>query len=160
MLDTFLAFLIASVLTLFFVRRYLKTLTVPKRAAAPPQKAAPQTAAPAIACPRCGRSIAGESSFCSACGAPLALWSVHRAAVQSAPEGAAGTKANEKPRPVINATLCIGCGSCVDACPETGTLALAGGKAILAHPERCVGHARCVDVCPTSAISLAFGSKL
>jgi thioredoxin reductase len=48
----------------------------------------------------------------------------------------------------------------VDVCPETGTLALAGGKAILANPERCTGHAMCVDVCPTSAIMLAFGSKL
>jgi thioredoxin reductase len=48
----------------------------------------------------------------------------------------------------------------VDACPETGTLALVGGKAILAHPERCVGHAKCIEVCPTSALSLAFGNTL
>jgi putative YpdA family bacillithiol system oxidoreductase len=89
----------------------------------------------------------------------MALWNVHRAAVQPKANGAEpGEKG--KPRPVINATLCIGCGSCVDSCPETGTLALVGGKAILANPERCTGHARCVDVCPTSAITLAFGSML
>jgi thioredoxin reductase len=48
----------------------------------------------------------------------------------------------------------------VDACPETGALALVGGKSILANAERCVGHAKCVEVCPTSALSLAFGSTL
>ena len=88
----------------------------------------------------------------------MALWNVHRAAVQPRQWRAAGEKG--KPRPVINATLCIGCGSCVDSCPETGTLALVNGKAILANPERCVGHAKCVEVCPTSAIILAFGSTL
>jgi thioredoxin reductase len=61
---------------------------------------------------------------------------------------------------MINASLCIGCGTCVDSCPETGTLALVQGKAILAHPDRCVGHADCVRVCPTSAIALTFGSTL
>jgi len=154
-MDTFLAFLIASLLTLFFVRRYVKTMAHKPA----PAGAAPEPAGPAVFCPRCSRPIPEGSSFCAACGAPLALWNVHRAAVQEAPNGSAPAEKG-KPRPVINATLCIGCGSCVDECPETGTLALASGKAILAHPDRCVGHARCVDVCPTSAITLAFGSKL
>ncbi len=149
-MDTLLAFLAGSLLTFFFVRGYLKTLAAPRRGAQGPL-------APSAACPRCGKVIAKDSSFCSACGAPMALWNVHRAAVQTAP--ANGTDADkEKPRPVINATLCIGCGSCVDECPETGTLALVSGKAILANPERCVGHAHCVEVCPTSAISLSVGS--
>ena len=43
----------------------------------------------------------------------------------------------------------------MDVCPETGTLELVAGKAILAHPERCVGHSKCAEVCPTSAITLA-----
>ena len=89
----------------------------------------------------------------------MSLWNLHRAAVKTETAGAAQGEQG-KPRPVINATLCIGCGSCVDACPETGTLALVTGKAILAHPDRCVGHAKCVQVCPTSALSLAFGSTL
>lgn len=83
----------------------------------------------------------------------MALWNVHMAPEQA---GNAAPKSG-KPQPVINATLCIGCGSCVDSCPETGTLELANGKAILAHPERCTGHAKCAEVCPTSAISLAVG---
>ncbi len=87
----------------------------------------------------------------------MALWNVHHAEVQT---GGAEPGEPGQPRPVINATLCIGCGSCVDACPETGTLALAGGKAILAEPARCKGHSKCVEVCPTSAITLAIGNVL
>ncbi len=157
-MDTLVTFLIALMVTLVLVRRYLKTLSAPKRAAPAAQGEAPGAAKPAIVCPRCNRSIAADSMFCSRCGAPMSLWNLHRAAVQgpaSAPAAQSG-----KPRPVINATLCIGCGSCADACPETGTLALVGGKAILQHPERCVGHAKCVQVCPTSALGLAFGNTL
>ena len=157
-MDTLLSFLIASAVTFFLLRHYLKTLATPKRqtSAAP---AASHSSEPAVSCPRCGKSIQGEAAFCPACGAPMALWNLHRAAVQPATNGSTSGEKG-KPRPVINATLCIGCGSCVDSCPETGTLALVNGKALLAHAERCVGHARCVDVCPTSAITLAFGSRL
>ena len=155
-MESLLTFGAALLLTYFLVRRYLKALPVPKRAGAAPAQAPAQ---PAISCPRCRKSIAQDASFCPACGAPMALWNVHRAAVKTVSIGEpAGDQG--KPRPVINATLCIGCGSCVDSCPETGTLALVGGKAILANPDRCVGHAKCAEACPTSAISLAFGSTL
>ena len=161
-MDTLLTFLVASLLTFFCMRRYLKTLSTPKpeRAAAAAPSATPDEPPKAtMACPRCGKAIAGESTFCSSCGAPMSLWNVHRAAVQATNGNGAASKGG-KPRPVINATLCIGCGSCVDACPETGTLAVVSGKAILENPDRCVGHAKCVEVCPTSALSLAFGNTL
>ena len=163
-MDTLVTFLIASAVTFFFLRRYLKTLATSKRAAPATHVGASTPAvSPAkpamIDCPRCGRSISRESTFCSNCGAPMSLWNLHRAAVQPVGESSVSGKPG-KPRPVINATLCIGCGSCADACPETGTLALVNGKAILAHPERCVGNAKCIEVCPTSALSLAFGNAL
>jgi thioredoxin reductase (NADPH) len=158
-MDTLVAFLLASVVTFFFVRQYLKTLATPKRALAGAPAAVP--AGPVANCPRCGTAFAGDSAFCPKCGASMALWNVHRAAVQTVEAGSEAKPAEKgRPRPVINTTLCIGCGSCVDSCPETGTLALANGKAILAFPDRCVGHAKCVEVCPTSAIVLAFGSTL
>ncbi len=84
------------------------------------------------------------------------MWSVHMAEVQSA----SGNGKKGKPRPVINASLCVGCGSCVEVCPESGTLAMANGKAILDEPDRCVGHGKCVEVCPTQAIALSFGGVL
>lgn len=155
-METFLSFLIASAVTLFFVRRYLKTLTANKRAAAGPAPVAVQ-ALQTLPCPRCGKPVLDGASFCGSCGAALSMWNLHRAAIQVS-NGEPVEKG--KPRPVINASLCIGCGSCVDVCPETGTLALAGGKAILAHADRCVGHGQCVTACPTSAITLAFGNVL
>ena len=57
----------------------------------------------------------------------MSMWNLHRAAVRPDTNGTGGGEKG-KPRPVINASLCIGCGSCVDACPETGTLALVGGR--------------------------------
>lgn len=161
-MDTLFTFLVAMIVTFFCVRGYVKTLSANKRTgAAPPDPApAPAPAKASTNCPRCAKSIAADSTFCPACGAPMALWNLHRAPVTVIAENGAAPAGNGKPRPVINATLCIGCGSCVDACPETGTLALVGGKAILAHADRCVGHARCVEVCPTSALGLAYGSTL
>jgi thioredoxin reductase (NADPH) len=157
-METLISALLASVVTFFFVRRYLGKLTASKKT--PERSTAAPGAAPASlkmqACPRCSKPIMESSAFCSHCGAPMAMWSVHRAQVSS-PESS-GERG--KPKPVINASLCIGCGSCVDVCPETGTLELVNGKAILNHPERCTGHAKCAEVCPTQAILLSFDGKL
>jgi thioredoxin reductase (NADPH) len=153
-METLVAFLIAAAVTLFFVRGYLKKLTA--------QKSAPRTASSSGAvagamhpCPRCAKQIAQGTSFCPHCGAALAMWNVHRAKTQTAggtPEG--------KPKPVINASLCVGCGTCISACPEDEALELVNGKALLTHPEKCTGHAKCADVCPTQALALAYGGVL
>ena len=149
-METLISVIIGVAVTFFFLRRYLKNMA--------PTKQASETnlhvheTEKTIACPRCSKPVGVSAAFCPACGVPLALWNVHRAPVEANPSTGAG-----KPQPVINASLCIGCGSCVDSCPETGTLELINGKAILAHPERCTGHAKCSEVCPTSAITLAVG---
>jgi len=154
-METLVAFCLAFGLTLYFVRGYLRQLTQRKADRDAAAAASPTAAAAAGLCPRCSGPVSQGAVFCSGCGAALALWSVQSA--KRADGTAAGGKAL---RPVINATLCIGCGSCVDACPEQGTLALVGGKAVLAHPERCKGHAACVTVCPTSSISLSTTGAL
>ena len=108
-------------------------------------------------CPRCNRSIPRGTAFCAHCGAAMAMWKVHSASIQ-APDSTGGAKG--KLQPVINVSVCVGCGSCVHACPETGALEIIGGKSILSHPERCVGHAKCAKLCPTGANTLAAAGVL
>jgi thioredoxin reductase (NADPH) len=61
--------------------------------------------------------------------------------------------------PEINTALCIGCGACVDACPEGKIIQLINHKATLVTPTKCVGHGECEVVCPMGAIDLVFGTK-
>ncbi len=60
--------------------------------------------------------------------------------------------------PVINPSLCLGCGTCASACPEGNVIGIIGGKAELVEPTHCIGHGACKTACPTNAISLVFGS--
>ena len=155
-METLVAFFLAAIITFFFVRRYLKQLTASQKAVAKTGAPAATVTAASQPCPRCSKPIAKGTAFCAHCGAALAMWSVHQAAVQAG----SSNSPKGKPKPVINASLCVGCGSCVEVCPESGTLELVGGKAILSQPERCTGHAKCVEVCPTQAIKLSFGGVL
>jgi thioredoxin reductase (NADPH) len=61
--------------------------------------------------------------------------------------------------PIINPAKCIGCGSCVRACPEGDILGLIDGKAELVEPSHCIGHGACKAVCPVDAITLVFGTE-
>ncbi len=64
--------------------------------------------------------------------------------------------------PSIDPARCIGCGSCVKACPEQPlhhVLGLVGGRAELVSPADCIGHGACKTACPTEAISLVFGTE-
>ncbi len=56
--------------------------------------------------------------------------------------------------PVLNETLCTGCGDCVQVCP-TDCLAMAGPLPWLPRPGDCISCALCVHVCPAGALALA-----
>ena len=60
--------------------------------------------------------------------------------------------------PVIDPDVCIGSGSCIQACPEGQILGLINGVATLVNASSCIGHGRCAAECPVSAIKLVFGS--
>ncbi len=60
--------------------------------------------------------------------------------------------------PVIDPAKCLGCASCVRACPEKKILGVIDGKAALIEPTMCVGHGACATACPTQAITLVFGT--
>ena len=78
--------------------------------------------------------------------------------------GALSAGLNEPPslHPVIDPSRCIGCGSCVKACPEEPehhVLGIVGGRAHLVSPSDCIGHGACKAACPVEAISLVFGTE-
>ena len=59
--------------------------------------------------------------------------------------------------PFIDAMRCIGCNSCVEACPEGDVLAVVGGTARVVNGLRCIGHGRCEIACPVGAIEVGLG---
>lgn len=61
--------------------------------------------------------------------------------------------------PVIDRNLCLGCATCVDACPEGNVLGVIKEKAQLVNPSHCIGHGACKTACPTDAISLVLGTE-
>jgi thioredoxin reductase (NADPH) len=96
----------------------------------------------------------------------LLLWHVrrrrrleHRSAIVHKETGA-GEPASL--HPIIDPARCIGCGSCLKACPEQEhhtVLGIVRGRAELVSPGDCIGHGACKTACPVDAIQLVFGSE-
>ncbi|MDH3336611.1 MAG: NAD(P)-binding domain-containing protein [Gammaproteobacteria bacterium] len=94
-------------------------------------------------------------------------WSRHKrleresfAALKAATE--AGMLEPPTLHPDIDPRICIGCKSCVEACPEQdahAVLGMIGKKAWLVGPSDCIGHGACKTACPVGAITLVFGTS-
>ena len=65
-----------------------------------------------------------------------------------------GSHAAQLQYPHVDLSRCLGCGTCVEACPEEGVLELLHGQAAVVHGARCVGHGRCAEECPVGAIAV------
>ena len=58
----------------------------------------------------------------------------------------------------INTEKCIGCGDCVEVCPQQAFTLGDDGKSVHAFPERCMECGACRLNCRSEAISLEAGA--
>jgi thioredoxin reductase (NADPH) len=106
-------------------------------------------------CARCGAGVPRGSTFCPACGVPQQIFEL-----VNAPAAAAATGApTGAPRALVHADMCVGCGTCVDSCPEPGAITLRGKLAVV-DDALCKGHGECVRGCPVGAIAVTTGAAV
>lgn len=90
---------------------------------------------------------------------PLAVHSMRmrlreQRAQASAEKGKLYSEGPKGMHPYIDTATCIGCGGCVDVCPEGDVLAVFAGKATIINGHKCIGHSLCAEVCPVGAIEM------
>ena len=54
---------------------------------------------------------------------------------------------------VVNADECVGCGTCVDECPEEA-ISMNDDEIAVVDADKCTECGTCVDACPSEAISV------
>jgi len=53
----------------------------------------------------------------------------------------------------VNRDECVGCGTCVEECPETA-IHMDDEEIAVVDPEKCTECGTCVEACPSEAISI------
>jgi putative YpdA family bacillithiol system oxidoreductase len=79
-----------------------------------------------------------------------------QAALAAAERGKLHSSGPRAQHPHIDVSHCIGCGACVDVCPEGNVLAVIAGKAAIINGHKCIGHGLCAEVCPVGAIEIVM----
>lgn len=109
-------------------------------------------------CPRCHRPVRAGSLTCPSCRVPLSAFELVQAGAV-APESVQGADAGGRLHALVRADVCVGCGTCVAACPEIGAISLVNKQAVV-HTEVCVGHGRCAEACPVGGIVMSTGAAV
>jgi thioredoxin reductase (NADPH) len=90
----------------------------------------------------------------------IRYWLGHKkreaAAIAASEHGKLYSDGPRAQHPLIDLESCIGCGTCVDACPEGDVLGLLNGKATIVKAHKCIGHGLCADACPVGAIKMVM----
>ncbi len=106
-------------------------------------------------CPRCHKPVPKGEDFCPSCQAPLQAFEIVSAPLARADAGAAdGPK-----HALVRSDVCVGCGTCVDACPEPGAITLVNKLAIV-NLDLCKGHGSCATACPVNGIVVTSGAAV
>lgn len=78
------------------------------------------------------------------------------AAIAASEQGKLFSDGPKAQHPHINLENCIGCGTCVDVCPEGDVLGILNGKATIVKGHKCIGHGLCAEACPVGAIQMVM----
>lgn len=106
-------------------------------------------------CPRCHAKLAEGQRWCPGCKAPLQAFEVVTAKIVTGERRDAGGPLHA----IVMADKCVGCGTCVAACPEPGAIALVN-KIAKVNLDACKGHASCAAACPVNAIVVTSGAAV
>jgi len=107
-------------------------------------------------CPRCHTVAPATASRCPGCGIPSQIFEYVTARESRTPTPAEGLRALHAN---VRADRCVGCGSCVAACPESGAIAMHDRLAMV-DAEFCVGRGECATACPVGAVELFAGAAV
>ncbi|MBL0178384.1 MAG: 4Fe-4S dicluster domain-containing protein [Gemmatimonadetes bacterium] len=106
-------------------------------------------------CPRCGTALHVGAMRCRQCGAPQQAYEL-----VSAPVVEGELRGRERaPKAMVRADVCVGCGTCVDACPEPGAITMHKKLAVV-DDALCKGHGECVAACPVGGILVTTGAAV
>jgi Fe-S-cluster-containing hydrogenase component 2 len=59
----------------------------------------------------------------------------------------------------LDASACVQCGACYEACPHTGAIAPHPGTRMPMQCDLCDGQPRCAEACPTGCLAWVEGSS-
>jgi len=116
-------------------------------------------------CPRCHAPVAMDRRRCPHCNVPMQAFEVTTARIvtNNTPAPTANDNgdgaAAEKVHAIVRADACVGCGTCVPACPIEGAIRLEGKLAVV-DKNLCDGLGKCAEACPVGGIILGTGGSV